>query len=183
MAPIQTLEHEHQLILLFLRGAEEEAQRIADEGVVRAEITETLAKFLLDFVGRCHHTKEGLHLFPKMRERGGPAEGSLIDRLLYEHDETGGLAEAIAEAFPRAATGDMASIHIVRDNLRACVVLLRAHIDTEENLLFPMADEILTQHDDQLLTMEFERVEQEEIGAATHEHYVNVAHALAHEAG
>ena len=53
------LRQEHQVILLALQGAEEEAQRIADEGVVRAELTSKLADFLLSFVGRCHHTKEG----------------------------------------------------------------------------------------------------------------------------
>ena len=183
MTPIETLRHEHQAILLALRGAEEEVQRIVDNGVVRAEQTSRLADFLLNFVGCCHHTKEGRHLFPKMKERGGPAEAALIERLVYEHDEAAGLLEAIVEALPKAADGDTASIHIVRDSLHAYVRLLRAHMEQEDGLLFPSAAQILMQHEEQLLTMEFERVDEEEIGAGAHERYLRVAHRLAQEAG
>jgi hemerythrin-like domain-containing protein len=183
MTPTETLKHEHQVISLALQGAEEEAQRIGDKGVVHAELTGKLVDFFLNFVDRCHHAKEERHLFPKMRERGGPAQGDLIDRLLREHDEARGLVKTIAGALPKAVSGETEPIHILGDSLRAYARLLRAHMDQENELLFAMADETLTQHDADLLTMEFERVEQEEIGAGAHERYLHVAHGLAHEAG
>jgi len=59
------------------------------------------------------------------------------------------------------------------------VALLRAHIDKEDNVLFPMADQLLTAADQKELTEAFEKVEAEEIGEGVHDKYHQLAHELA----
>ena len=59
------------------------------------------------------------------------------------------------------------------------VRLLRAHINKEDNVLYPMGERILTAEDQQWLAKEFDRVEAEEIGAGVHEKYHQMAHELA----
>jgi hemerythrin-like domain-containing protein len=67
----------------------------------------------------------------------------------------------------------------VRDNLLGYTRLLRAHIGKEDNVLYPMAERILTPEDQQWLAEEFDRVEAEEMGAGVHEKYHQMAHELA----
>jgi hemerythrin-like domain-containing protein len=53
----------------------------------------------------------------------------------------------------------------------------RNHIGKENEVLFPMADGILTSDDQRRLVIEFDRIESEEVGAGVHEKY----HAMARE--
>jgi len=55
------------------------------------------------------------------------------------------------------------------ENGRGYLSLLRAHIDKENNVLFPLADNALSPEDQQQLGHEFERFEAEETGAGVHE--------------
>jgi hemerythrin-like domain-containing protein len=55
--------------------------------------------------------------------------------------------------------------------------MLRAHIDKENSILYPIADRVFTAEDQQELMEAFDRVEAEEMGEGTHERY----HQLAHE--
>ena len=63
------------------------------------------------------------------------------------------------------------------DALAAYVELLRGHIFKENNVLFPMAEQVLPEAEQSGLAERFEEVENEEIGPGVHERY----HALAHE--
>jgi hemerythrin-like domain-containing protein len=56
---------------------------------------------------------------------------------------------------------------------------LRAHIDKENNILFPMADQLFTPKDQEELIEAFEKVEAEEMGEGVHEKYHQLAHDLA----
>ena len=58
-------------------------------------------------------------------------------------------------------------------------MLLRAHIDQEDNVVYPIADQILTAEDQRDLGEAFDRVEAEEMGLGVHERYHTMAHELA----
>jgi hemerythrin-like domain-containing protein len=47
--------------------------------------------------------------------------------------------------------------------------LLRGHIAKENNILFPIAETLLTNEEQERLTQEFERLEIEKMGVGTHE--------------
>lgn len=179
MTPTETLKHEHQVILMVLDAAEREAQWIQDTGEVQAEDLDKMLDFFRNFADRCHHAKEEKLLFVKMQERGMPTHSGPIAVMLQEHDEGRGRVRAVAEALPQARNDDASAIAAVRTNLLAYVQLLRAHIDKEDNVLYPMADRLFTPEDQQALTEAFEKVETEEIGAGVHEKYHQLAHDLA----
>jgi hemerythrin-like domain-containing protein len=178
MTPIEVLMHEHEIILMVLGKAEQEAQRMQESGQVNAEKAEQMVDFIRNFADRCHHAKEEDLLFVRMRERGMPVEGGPIGVMLMEHVEGRRLVKAVAEALPDAAKGDAQAVAAVRDNLRGYVRLLRAHIGKEDNVLYPMADRMLTAEDQQWLANEFDRVEAEEMGSGVHEKYHEMAHSL-----
>jgi len=144
-----------------------------------AEDLEKMIEFFRNFTDRCHHAKEEGHLFVKMQERGMSGESGPIGVMLQEHEEGRQSVRAIAKALPSAEKGDSSAIASVRSNLQAYIELLRAHIDKEDNVLYPMADRLLTSADQQTLGEAFEQVEAQEMGDGIHERYHQLAHDLA----
>jgi hemerythrin-like domain-containing protein len=179
--PTDTLKHEHKIILLVLDLAEKEADRILSTGEVRADRIEKMTEFFREFADRCHHAKEEKLLFQKMNERGMPVEGGPLAVMLHEHDQGRGLVRGVIEALPGARRGDQEAKSTVAENLTSFVAMLRAHIGKEDNILYAMADNILTAEDQRELSEGFERVESEEIGRGVHEKYHRIAEELAGE--
>lgn len=174
MTPTEELRHEHKVILLVLEGAERMA--VSPGEADRATLGE-MVDFFVNFVDRCHHTKEEKHLFPKLEERGILHEGGPIGVMLDEHGRGRGLVAAIKDGLG-TGPGEATSAAL-KGNLRAYVDLLRAHIDKENGVLFVMAEKVLTTEEQHDLSRAFERVEAEEIGEGVHEKYHQLAHRLA----
>jgi hemerythrin-like domain-containing protein len=179
MNPTETLKHEHQIVLPVLNGAEREAGSIQAGGTVHVEIVEQMVDFFRTFVDRCHHGKEEKHLFPAMHGKGMPLEAGPLAVMLHEHEQGRAAVRAIAGALERVKGGEAGAGPDLGEALLSYVGLLRNHIYKEDNILFPMADKILSPTDQETLTSTFERVEAEEIGEGVHERFHELAHKLA----
>ena len=179
MTPTDELKHEHQIILMVLGAVEREMREIQAGGPVPETRIGQMIDFIQNFADRCHHAKEEDLLFTFMQERGMPIQGGPIGVMLQEHDEGRRLVRAAAEALPRASAGDDGARTALATNLLAFVRLLRVHIDKEDHVLYPMADQLLTAADQADLSAAFERVEAEEMGEGTHERYHQLAHQWA----
>jgi len=182
MTPTETLKHEHQIILLALGAAEKEVSSIEATGRVHAERVEQMLDLFPNFADRCHHAKEEKLLFVRMGERGMPVQGGPIAVMLQEHEMGRRFLRAAAEALPQARSGDAGAVAAVRDALGGYARLLRAHIHKEDNILFPMADQLFSPEDQRELAEAFDRVEAEEIGEGVHDKYHQMAHDLAESA-
>jgi hemerythrin-like domain-containing protein len=179
LKPTDILKDEHQVILLVLDAAEREAVSIRATGRVNAEKVGQMLEFFRNFADRCHHAKEEKLLFPRLQERGLPAEGGPIAAMLGEHDEGRKHLQAVSAALPEAETGDRAGMETIASNLTSYVELLRSHISKEDSGLFPTADGLLTEQDNQALAASFEKAETDEMGEGAHELYHKLAHELA----
>jgi hemerythrin-like domain-containing protein len=179
MSATAILKHEHDIILLVLKGVERGAESLDETLAAEPEWLATLVDFFRTFVDRCHHTKEERHLFPRLEARGVPKERGPIGVMLAEHEQGRARVRAVAEAVAAAQAGDAAARRTASDNLLAYVELLRGHIAKENSVLFPMADRVFSAEDQAELEAAFERVEAEEIGEGTHERYHELAHRLA----
>ncbi|MGD0266755.1 MAG: hemerythrin domain-containing protein, partial [Candidatus Methylomirabilota bacterium] len=107
-------------------------------------------------------------LFKTMVDRGFPRQGGPIAVMLHEHETGRSFIRGLAEGAAGVGTDPGAAKRIIQ-NGRGYISLLRAHIDKENNVLFPMADNALSPEDQQHLGHEFERFEAEETGAGVHE--------------
>lgn len=179
MTPTEILKHEHQIVLLVLKGAEREGTAARKSGRCDSATIEKMVDFFKTFVDRCHHAKEERHLFPSLEKHGVPKEGGPIGVMLSEHDAGRGHVRAIAAALPGLKSRRADAAAEIAEHLQAYAALLRAHIDKEDNILFPMADRLLTREESEEMVKAFDRVEAEEIGEGVHEQY----HQLAHELG
>lgn len=179
MKPTETLKQEHKIILLVLAAAEKQAKAIEAAGKMDGDKIDKLLDFFRNFADCCHHSKEEKHFFVALERRGMKPDVGPIAVMLAEHQHGRNRLKAVADALGKARTGDRHAIREVRENLAAYVKLLKEHISKEDNVLFAMADKILTAGDQAALSEEFEKAEKDEMGEGTHEKYHKLAQELA----
>jgi hemerythrin-like domain-containing protein len=178
MKSTDVLKHEHKIVLAVLEGAEREAQSIQATGKVDTDKVAKIVDFLRNFVDKCHHSKEEKRLFPTLQERGMPGDAGPIAVMMHEHALGRNEVAAIADALGRFTGGDTGAAQPLAEHLLAYAALLRGHIDKENNVLFAMADKVLSATDQEQLYKAFEVIEAEEIGEGVHEQYHQFAHEL-----
>ncbi|MGH7274603.1 MAG: hemerythrin domain-containing protein [Nitrospiria bacterium] len=171
----EVLKHDHRVIERVLAVLE----RVAEAPQEASWATwGKVIDFIRNFADKCHHLKEEKLLFPALQRHGIPCEGGPIGVMLVEHEEGRGylrlmtLALELAEEVPEAAKATLVQ------NARSYLRLLRGHIRKEEEVLFEMADEVLTQEEQNKLAREFEEHEAQEIGAGIHDKYLRIAQEL-----
>ncbi len=166
--PTQVLKDEHALILEALDSIERKLSALdAGEAPDRVYF-EKAVQFLRTFADQCHHGKEENLLFKTMVDHGFPRQAGPIAVMLHEHETGRSFIRGIAEGAAAVGTDSGAAKRIV-ENGRGYIELLRSHINKENNILFPMADNVLTAEDQERLGKEFERFETEETGTGVHE--------------
>ncbi len=171
MKATQVLRDEHEGILAMLAVVEAAAYRLRDGKSVPPDLMTNAVGFFQNFADKCHHHKEEGELFPSLLEHGMPKEGGPVGVMLEEHEQGRALVRGMKDAADKFAAGDMTAKPALISNTLAYVKLLREHIDKENGVLFPMADNILSDNEQGELYQAFERIETEEMGAGVHERY------------
>jgi hemerythrin-like domain-containing protein len=163
------LRKEHDAILKMLDATEEAARRIEAGQAVAPETLEGLLEFFRLFADRCHHGKEEDLLFPLLESRGLPRHGGPTGVMLREHDQGRALVRQMVEAVEASKSGAGDAPARWAEAARAYAELLRAHIAKENDILFVMAENILSPEEQSHLAAEFDKLEVEKMGAGTHE--------------
>jgi hemerythrin-like domain-containing protein len=144
---------------------------------------EQILEFLKVFVDSCHHGKEEDHLFPAMEAAGVPREGGPIGRMLVEHEQGRVFVRAMNAAARIYAGGAAVGAVEFVSNARGYRELMLAHIDKEDNVLYPIADARLSAETQAALSVDFERLEEERIGHGRHEAFHAMMDRLGREYG
>ena len=121
MRATKLLMEEHEVILRALDVLEAYANR-------NQEAPPALLEFFSDFADAHHHGKEEEILFPALEEAGFPHDAGPVGVMLHEHKQGRQLTAALRD--PAQFT----------DAALAYSAMLRAHIEKENQILFPMAD-------------------------------------------
>ena len=179
MRPTEVLMKEHRVIEQVLDCLERMAQQCADKGELDLESAGQAIDFFRNFADRCHHGKEEDCFFPVLESKGFSREQGPTGVMLYEHDEgrrhVRGMSEAIDAVGARRFTAQADFVSHARDFIQ----LLREHIRKEDECLFQMADQALSDQDQRQLADSFARVEHDDLGPGTHEKYLALANQLA----
>lgn len=170
MRPTEGLMEDHQVILRMCKVISSMANRIEDGDEVDPEDMKKVVAFIRNFADSCHHGKEEELLYPRAGERGVPIDGGPIQVMLIEHDQGRESTRGMAEAANRVTDGDTEAALVFAGNARSYAELLVPHIDKEDNILYPMCDEVLSDIDQQDLEVKFEQVEKEKMGDQHHEY-------------
>jgi hemerythrin-like domain-containing protein len=100
-----------------------------------------------------------------MEQAGIPKEGGPIGQMLHEHEQ----GRAFIRGMKQALGGENVDAGAFRTNASGYIELLRAHIEKENEILFPMGDRFLPPEKQQELLEAFDKHEEEVIGAGVHE--------------
>ncbi len=165
LSPTEALKREHRLIERLLRVLERASRRLEGGEQVPPELFKKSLEFIRTFADRCHHGKEEELLFPLLERRGVPKEGGPIGVMLSEHEEGRGLVRGLAEAISSEAREK------IIQSARSYIQLLSQHIQKEDDVLFPMADHLLSESEQRELLERFEGIERERIGEGVHERF------------
>lgn len=158
MTPTETLMKEHRLIEQVLDCLEDAAGRLDDGENLSPDFFLEAADFVAGFADRCHHAKEEDILFVAMTAMDMPEDSGPVAVMLHEHDEGRRFTAGFQSAAEQLKTGDAAACADIVRNVFDYVNLLREHIIKEDNVLFPMADQIIPAEAMQKVSEEFERV-------------------------
>ncbi len=149
---------EHRLIEQVLDCLEEAAGRLEDGEEIDPDFFIDAAEFVAGFADGSHHRKEEDILFVAMTAKDMPEDTGPVAVMRHEHEEGRRYTAGFRSAAEQMKTGDTgASMEVIR-NAFDYVNLLREHIVKEDNVLFPMADQVLAADEMQQVSREFERI-------------------------
>lgn len=157
MKSVERLKAEHDLIERVLTLLEKAVAHLSAGQSLPEGFPQWAPRFFQQFADQCHHAKEEDVFFPVLKQRGIPEQGGPIGVMLHEHvlgrDCVGRMREAgQAQPFDARKFATAAQQYIP---------LLRQHIFKENNVLFHMAERVMSEADDADVTSRFSQVELE----------------------
>jgi hemerythrin-like domain-containing protein len=158
MTPTEVLMDEHQLILTVLDSLEEGAERLDSGKSIDPEFFFDAAEFVSGFADKCHHGKEEDILFVAMTATYMPQDSGPVAVMLAEHDEGRQYTAGFRSAAEKMKEGDATAAADVVRNVYDYVNLLREHINKEDNVLYPMAEQIIPVEAMAKMSEDFQRV-------------------------
>jgi hemerythrin-like domain-containing protein len=176
------LKEEHRIIERVLVSIEQAANLLRTGEKNDPSFFIEATDFIKGFADGCHHKKEEGVLFPALIESGMSQESGPVAVMLSEHTEGRRFTKVMREAAERMLSGDSSAKDQVIKNARSYVSLLRQHIVKEDNILFPMVDNVIPQMKQQNIMIAFEQIEHQEAGEGMHEKYSNLAAKLERDA-
>ena len=172
--PTQILSDEHRVIERVLGAVE----KLAEGPVDALEPWKKALDFIRYFADQCHHLKEEKVLFPALEAHGIPSEGGPIGIMLIEHEEGRSYVRAMLAAICLIEAKNEGGKESLLSSAQAYCRLLREHIQKEDEILFRMADEVISAEEQKKLSAAFAEHEAEEMGAGVHDKYLKIAREL-----
>jgi hemerythrin-like domain-containing protein len=167
MKSTELLKAEHVVIEKALDTLQLAVERINSGQPIPDGFQVWAVEFFRTFADRCHHAKEEDCLFPVMQRRGILCEGGPIGVMLDEHTLARDCVRKMEYASVQQPPDDAAFAAAATQY----VALLRQHIYKENDILFHMAEQCLTDEDDAQLMMAFHQAECGKGGHELHDRF------------
>ncbi|MBI5362757.1 MAG: hemerythrin domain-containing protein [Planctomycetes bacterium] len=169
MKPTEILSNEHRVIERALDVLDAIAKRACERNAIDLDASAKVLRVLRTFADECHHGKEENQLFPRIEQRGMPRHVGPMAVMLHEHELGRAAIRAMGNAVEAAKKNDASAPAAFAKHATEYTTLLREHIAKEDQILFPMAESMLTDADRADLLRQFANVEAKDIGAGVHE--------------
>lgn len=178
MSATEQLRAEHEGITTILEILEKILETMSSGKAANLDHLEKIIDFLKVFADQCHHGKEEDILFPAMEKKGIPRDGGPIGVMLEDHSHGREFIKAMGEALGEMKDGGDGAEAFVKA-AAGYIQLLKNHILKENNVLFRMAEESLSDEEQDRLSQAFEELERERIGEGRHEAFHRLMDELA----
>jgi len=160
---ITDLMNEHESIQAAILVMDRISAALQNNSPVELDDIRQLLDFLKGFADQCHHGKEEGFLFPAMVKAGVPDKGGPIGVMLAEHTQ----GRQLIREMEAALANGLDSPQLCRLNGRFAT-LYRNHIRKENGLLFPTADNLLSDDQKDELFKRFVEFEEQVIQPGRH---------------
>lgn len=164
---IHELKHDHHVIQQVVAGMSAVADLLDSGKQVDPSVLIDVVHFLRLFADRCHHEKEDQYLFPVLATKATLNIRREMESLEREHRSAKQLVDQLAKVAALYFDNPAAVRYRVIDLLQQLVELYPAHIWKEDFLLFPLAQQNLSETEQQDLKEQFEDIERD-VGEDVH---------------
>ncbi|HEX2968295.1 MAG TPA: hemerythrin domain-containing protein [Bacteroidales bacterium] len=168
----QNLEDDHVHILRLT----EIMEQITYDSDPDVNNLESIVDIIRNFADGLHHAKEENIFFPYLAERGFSISNGPVAVMINEHVTGRNFVQGMADNIKLYKEGNNQALKSVYRNMRGYAELLRSHISKENNILFRMADRVLSDDDNENLLTGFSHTEDRGIKASE---YINKIENLA----
>lgn len=153
--PTEILSDEHKNILKVIEALSLEC-RIIESGKKLDEkfFMETI-DFIRNYADKFHHAKEEDILFKELCKDTVQMRCNPVEQMIHEHDLGRNFVTNMIKGLE-----ENDKLKVIQ-NAKGYVELLREHIYKEDNILYPMADESLSQNVQKLMYNKFQKIEKE----------------------
>ncbi|HEX2935466.1 MAG TPA: hemerythrin domain-containing protein [Bacteroidales bacterium] len=170
----KNLENDHVYILRLIDVME----TVTYDDSPNINDLETIVYLIKNYADGFHHEKEEHLLFPMMGQKGfSPYQGP-VAVMLNEHTQGRDYVKGMVEGIDLFKNGDQQAISTIYTNMRGYISLLRNHISKENNVLFRMADNVLSDTEQEELLKEFSKVENSNVCGSVLTGYIASIEAL-----
>lgn len=167
----QVLSEEHQNILKVIDGVLNECNEIEGGKDLEKSYFAEVIDFIKNYADAYHHAKEEDILFKAMLENVENMHCNPIPVMLHEHDEGRHYIKNLEEAIANTNKEQILS------NSRGYCLLLRDHIYKEDNVLYPMAEEALSEKQKEEVQAKYKQVKDELFSSRDIQKYIDLASA------
>jgi len=172
------LKEEHQVILRVIAVLRRLVERSQSGDGFEVDALSKCVEFFRHFADGCHHAKEEDLLFPKLEARGVPRQGGPIGCMLEEHRLARGFTKDMGDALDAHARKEEDAVDRFHVAAKQYGDLLTNHIFKEDNVLFMMGDNVMTEDDQQSLRSCFAEVGCRSFGGSSREELKRLADEL-----
>jgi hemerythrin-like domain-containing protein len=134
----KVLSDEHQIILKVIQNVLNECKEMEDGKSLDPEYFRKVIDFIQNYADRFHHAKEEEVLFKAMLENIGNLHCNPIPVMVHEHDEGRNYVRGMEESLSEKDNDKLIGY------ARSYCYLLQDHIYKEDNILYPMAENALS---------------------------------------
>jgi hemerythrin-like domain-containing protein len=171
VSSVSILAGEHEVILQTLSCLEKINQGTQISKKIPTEHVLQILEILKLFADKCHHMKEEDILFPALEEKN--PNFTETAEMRAEHVQG---REYIAN-MTLAVDQNVADVFV--ENSNNYIELLRQHIIKENDIIFRIAQDTLSETEDQEIVNKYRVLEHEDMGSGTHERLLDQANNLA----
>lgn len=180
---LEILMDEHRHIERACRILSAMAEMAENKGLVDPNDWQQAIDFIRGFADKCHHGKEEDQLFKVLRQKGFPVDQGPIGVMLSEHEVGRNFVKGMISALEDIKKGNAKAAKTLAENALGYTQLLPQHIWKEDNILYRIANDTLSDEDEKELLERYRRHEHKEMGKGAHEKFLKSLNRLAEHYG
>ena len=153
MEALKILSEEHKNILKVIDTLLKECDSLQSTNKINKDFFKKTINFIREYADKFHHAKEEDILFVELCKEEVKMHCNPTKQMLYEHDLGRDFVKRLEEGIEENNKDK------IMENARGYAHLLQEHISKEDNILYPMANEFLSQEVKDKMLEKFKQIE------------------------